>query len=577
MAANVEEVLSQYEKAKTKKSPWLPRFQLLAEYFLSRKANFTSEFNPGDFMDRDLYDATGSNAARIMGAALLGMLWPSGAQSFKFTPPMDVPSNPSTKKFYERSHAQVAYILDDSEAGLVTALDEFMRDEVVFGTSGIAALENIEERNDVDLIFCAWDIKNMCIAEGKNRRVDTVFYYMEKPLQMVVKDYGLESLSEELVRCYRESKDYDKKVKLLHVIRPRRNYDENKEGNLNMPWESLTIEIGAKHLIKESGFEQLPVFVARFMKNINEELGRSPAMEALPDVLEINSIREAEIIAVEKILDPPLGVLDDGALGNATIDTSAGALNVFNFAGRMGINQPIFPLFTVGDLRPIKDRMEELKQSISDHFLIDKLLDFNNENTMTLGEVKIREKMRGWTLSTVLSRQIAEVFDPLIKYVFNWALKKGRLGVVKGSFEELDLLTQGKEIYYIPDEILKAMTDGRDVYKIEYLTPAARLLQAEVASGIMDAWKFANEVIATKPHAADYLDEDLSIKLVTPLLGAPQILRDDLTVSQIRAVRAKQLEEQAKRENAIKEADALSKAGKGVQALAGAGSTTGGV
>ena len=42
-------------------------------------------------------------------------------------------------------------------------------------------------------------------------------------------------------------------------------------------------------------------------------------------------------------------------------------------------------------MKSTKDRIEELKQSVSDHFMIDHLLDFNNETEMTLGEVNIQK------------------------------------------------------------------------------------------------------------------------------------------------------------------------------------------
>jgi len=106
-------------------------------------------------------------------------------------------------------------------------------------------------------------------------------------------------------------------------------------------------------------------------------------MNALPDIREANVLREAVIVATEKNLDPPLGILSDGMLGGSVLDTSAGSLNVFNASGNIGNNNPIFPLFTVGSLQDAIARLETISNSIAQHFHIDKLIDFNNDTQMT--------------------------------------------------------------------------------------------------------------------------------------------------------------------------------------------------
>ena len=284
-------------------------------------------------------------------------------------------------------------------------------------------------------------------------------------------------------------------------------------------------------------------------------------MDALPDVLELNALREAEIIATEKLLDPPLAVLDDGRLGASTIDTSAGAINVFNVSGRMNSNQPpIMQLQTIQDIRSTKDRIEELKQSVADHFMIDHLLDFNNKTEMTLGEVNIREKFRARLLSGLFSRQIVEVFNPLIRCCYNMQLSKGKLGVMPGSRKHFDSVVGGYPELVIPGDIAAAMLRGEEVYTIKYLTPAMRMVQAELMGGILNTWKFANDVAQTQPEIYDNLDEDISIKRFSEFAGMPQeIVRSAEGVMQIRQARAKQQAEDKQFAQQIETAKAAGK------------------
>ena len=62
----------------------------------------------------------------------------------------------------------------------------------------------------------------------------------------------------------------------------------NKRDNKNMAFASYYIDMESKKLMSESGFEEMPYIVPRFLKATGEVMGRSPAMVALPDVKMLN-------------------------------------------------------------------------------------------------------------------------------------------------------------------------------------------------------------------------------------------------------------------------------------------------
>lgn len=541
MTDKVKACLERGKCLKKTRDPWNPLYQLLGEYIHTRRQNFNGEQAPGEFLTREIFDSTAPKANKTMASSLVGLLWPSSSKRFEFQPPRALKKSEENKRYYDQASQVVRDILDNPKAGLLSALDEYMIDQGAFGTSGVEAAEHAE----LCAIYRAWSVKEMFVDEGRNGEIDTVYLYLKWPVQRLVKEYGIENVSEATAKLYRMEK-YDEMVDLLIAIEPRYIRDPEKMNNLNMPFQSLHIEIGASKLLKESGFEELPIKVGRFTKLIGEVQGRSPGMDALPDVLEANIIWEATTVAIEKNLAPPLGVMDDGRLGGEEIDVSANAINVFKYSGRAGEQNPVFPLFSVGEIKQTMQLLERLAQTISDHFYTDRLLDFNNESQMTLGEAQMRNRIRFATLNSIFARQIQEVFSPLIERTFNLALKQGRLGYPEDSIEYELAVMNGEDPIVIPQDVLKLMTKGADVYRIAYFTPAMRIMQAEEAEGIMRSWEFANGLAkAGLVEAQDGLDYDESISRFTAISGAPaEIMRSVEAREQIRKGREEAMAQQ---------------------------------
>jgi hypothetical protein len=170
----------------------------------------------------------------------------------------------------------------------------------------------------------------------------------------------------------------------------------------------------------------------------------------------------------------------------------------------------------------------------------------------------MRNKLRAMVLGGLFSRQTKEVFAPLVEYCFSSMLARGKLGLMPGSREHLDQLLFGGDEMVIPDDIAKAMINGDEVYEIEFLTPAARMLNSELAEGIINTWKFCNDVAQTQPEVYDNVDEDLSVQLVAKFMGAPrEILRDARTMGTIRNTRAQQQQADKKFQQGIETAKAM--------------------
>lgn len=539
MAADVKKALETNKRLQAEKTVWNNHWQLVHEYFLQRKADFTVQREPGAFLNSDIWTAVPGKAAETCASALLGLVWPDST-SFALEPFGDLSEDEDSKEWFEKIVTRrMQADLDDPQAGLSLALDEFMLDFVVSGTPAIHA-----EEGDVSLYrFDAWNVQQFSIDEGADGFVDTFYKESEYTLRQAVKKFTLEKLSKKSQDAWK-NKDYGCKVKVLHIIEPRDVQQGKGSGAQNMPWASIYIETDQEHLIKESGYNELPTFAVRYSKRIGEKYGRSPAMRSLPDVMELNAIWEIVTLGLEKNFDPPLAVYDDGTFGGGTIDTSAGAINVVNVSGKLGANTPIQPIFTVGQFADVAVLIERLEQTVNDHFMIDRLLDLDNQKEMTAREAMIRQSIRQKALRSVISRLLTELFNRLLERCFNIGLRNGRYGYAEGSPELVawQAANPGKEPTLIPAKIVEMQGSQDRVYRVRYMTPATREQEAEQAQGILNLFEFVGST--QSQEAQQMLNIPRSVKKLGQIWSVPvECFNTDKEIKAMKAGAAKAEEE----------------------------------
>ncbi len=394
-----------------------------------------------------------------------------------------------------------------------------------------------------------------------NGIVDVAGVLLEWDIKRVVAEYGIDNVSEKVAKKYNND-IFDEKVKILLFISPRTEKVATK-GKLAMAYQGLHLEYDNCHLLKEEGFHEFPIPTGRMRKLNYEKQGRSPGMNALPDIREANALREAVIIATEKKLDPPLGVLDDGMLGGGYIDTSAASVTVFNASNNIGNSPPVFPIVTVGDLKDAEARLEKLENIISQHFHIDRLIDFNNETQMTFGEAQIRDNIRTASLAGLFIRQYTEVITPVLERSIRILWRGGIYGVLKGSEEEAAAIARKETPEYFPDEIARRLLAGEDIYNIRYKTKAANAARAEEYLAIMDVLRITGEIAQSDTSIGARVDTHKALQRIAEIRGVSFMIRQDDAVQEIQD-QQKQVEQQqqtlAAAEQASGVAEKLSKA-----------------
>ncbi len=159
---------------------------------------------------------------------------------------------------------------------------ELYHDLITFGTAAMF----IEEDPDDVVRFSTRHIGEIYISENNKGRIDTVFRKFKLAARSAIVQFGENNVSSKLLGI--ANNDPYEEVEILHVVYPRDKYDPKKKDAANMPFASCYIEVDSKEQISESGFNEFPYVVPRYLKASFEIYGRSPAMTALPDVKMLN-------------------------------------------------------------------------------------------------------------------------------------------------------------------------------------------------------------------------------------------------------------------------------------------------
>ena len=484
-----------------KRSNWESHWQEVADLMLPRKAEITKERARGDKRHTQIFDATSVHALELLAASLHGMLTSSANRWFSLRfKETQLNESDEAKEWLEDSTQRMYDVI--SKSNFQQEIFECYHDLIAFGTSCLM----IEEDQEDVLNFSARHIKEIYIQENKKGYVDTLYRRFKMPAQAAVSKFGFENVSRDIQNIANKNPFDD--IDLVHVVRPRAEFDPNKKDKKNMPYQSVYFEYGSGHIISIGGFLEHPYVIPRYLKASTEQYGRSPGMNALPDVKVLNKMVENSLKAAAKQIDPPLLIPDDGML--APIRMSPGSINYY----RSGSRDRIEPLNINANTSITINNENQRRDAINKMFHIDQLVVTENRN-MTATEVIQRQEEKMRILGPVLGRLQSELLSPLITRVFNILLRNGLF------MQSPDILQQQE-------------------LKIEFVSPMALAQRSQELQSLMRGLEIFGSLAQTMP-VMDYIDENGLVKNIIDILGLPaKVIKSDAEVEQIRANRAEQ-------------------------------------
>jgi hypothetical protein len=514
-----------------KRSNWEIHWQEVADYMLPRKADITLERPKGDKRHTVIYDGTAIHSLELLASSLHGMLTSSVNRWFALRFKETAINEDDEAREWLEDVLDKMYIAI-SRSNFQQEVFETYFDLIAFGTSCL----QIEEDKDDIIRFSSRHIKEIYISEDAKGMVNCIYRRFKMSAKATVEKFGRDNVSLKTLNTLKKAPFDD--IDLVHVVKPRNTYNPKKLDKQNMPFTSIYFEYDSGHIISQGGFKEFPYVVPRYLKASNELYGRSPGMNALPDVKVLNKMVEVGMKAAQKQVDPPLLVPDDSML--MPIRMSPGSINYY----RSGTRDRIETL-NIGANNPLGLNMEQQRrEAISQTFHVDQLLITENRN-MTATEVVQRNEEKMRILGPVLGRLQSELLQPMIIRIFNIMLRN-------------NLLPQAPEI------LLNQEID------VEYVSPMAQAQRGQELSSIVRGLELFGQIGQVAP-VNDYIDPQGLVKHLIKILGLPaRMIRSDSEVEEIAQQKAEAQQQQAEMQQQMAESEMARNVAPAVQAVSNA-------
>lgn len=501
-------------KSATERTNCESHWQDIGELVSPRKIDFVGIRTPGEKKMTRVYDTTAIQANAMLAAGLHGMATNPSSKWFSLRMVSKKIMTQDGQTLDLEGHEGVTKYLADVEetmwsrlyqpgTNFTTALNEMYLDLGAFGT----AILFVTQREDGGLIFECRPLAECLICENADGRVDTVYrktvFTVRQMIQMRDRDGW--KISEQVLDKYNDAKENhkDDPIEVIHVVKPRSEREYGKRNKENKPWASCYFELESCQKLYEGGFDEFPYLVARWSKYAGEIYGRSPAMDALPDIKMLQAMTLTKIKLVQKAADPPLWLKDDGVVGQTR--TVPGGVNYFRGNPSDGVMLQPVPL---QGLQFIVEDIAQLREQILRNFFAD-VMRMTDRADMTATEVIQRTSEQMRLFGPLIGRLESEVLGPLVERVFGIL---SRLGVLPQPPQEI----QDEE------------------FTVEYVSPIATAQKQTVAGGLMQAMQVLAGMYGPEGAvqvAMGITDPEKVLKWAWDLFNCdPDLLKDDEAV-----------------------------------------------
>lgn len=456
------------------------------ELFYPASVPFNRQDTPGQKVHEKVFDSTPEQAAELLSAGLQAMLTNPSVKWFALRPLDDrLAENEEVALWLEHVSDRLYAVFNSPTTNFTPQQHEKYMDLSCFGTG----VMYIADRPGKLPLFSTRPLAECFMGESEEGRIDTVYRRFELTARQAVQRF--ENVTERIGKAAADPKKQDEKFRFLHAVYPRSNRRADKLDRKNLPFASCWVAIDDKQILDEGGYHEFPFTTPRWMKRAGEVYGRGPGMKALPDARMLQRVMKVTIRGVEKMIDPPLIVADDGVMSPIRVTPSG--MNYARWDMMSGSGSPIRPLETGGQPDLGDMFMGDIRKRIEAAFYTP-LLQFARDPQMTATQVlQITEQVMQ-TLNPILGRMQAEDLGPMIDRVFGIMLRAG-------MFDEPPEAIQGQEI------------------KVEYVSPVAKTQRIGEARAIAQLYEIALPMLQANPQLADNLDDDAAFRGTADLLG----------------------------------------------------------
>jgi hypothetical protein len=526
-------IINRYNALKSEHdSYWLTLWREAREYVQPNKVDYAVA---GSKRGEKVYDPTAIDANMRLASGLYAWMSPPDKRWFELKPEnQQLAKLDSVRWYFSEVNRLIYNALSNSNWSLM-----FHESMLNLGSIGTGVIY-MEEGDTTALNFLACNIENICILEDKEQKVDTIFREFEYTARQCVQEFGYDACTAQQQAAYNGDQQ-EKKFKIIHCVMPRKDAKSRfgKVGNKDMPYASLWIDHQTKESLLESGYWENPYIVFRYVKNDNEQYGRSPAMNTIQEIKMLNRYRKADILGTEKVVEPPLLIPDNALLDN-TFRTAPNAINYYRPSASGALPTAFFD---GANLPQLEKKLEESRNMIRLAFCNDMFDALGDKRNMSATEIIERSESKLVPFAPVLGRMQCELYSPTIVRAFG-------------------IMARGNMLPPPPPELL-----ANPSYKIEYVSRISMAVKQLEAKGLMQTIEMLNPLAVVKPEMLDHFDTDAITRGISNNNGLPsEWMKPMELVQKERAARQQAQAQQMAIIQATEAAKALPSAGKAPEA-----------
>jgi len=506
-----QNIISTLAELETQRQPlesqWRDCFDLTAPERGQGFYNQTDGYQLDTSKRAELYDSTGTDSVQMFASALTSGLTPSNSKWFQLElegVSTDVLAGASRIWLQESSEKMFGAF---NSSNFHAVLLEFKKDIAIAGMSGLY----IDMDSEGKLIFEEWPLYNLYVQESqRNRGIDTVYRRMQLTPAQAFNLFG-DNIPESAKHCLETKTKLSETDEYVHCIMPREGKTRSSEAKLvkNMPFASVYVHVKTKQIVKESGFNEMPVIIPRWSVIPDTSYAIGPFYKVLPDMKSLNEIQRIYLTNLELGISPPLVADDDGVINPNNI--KLGPREVM-FKSQNG---DIRPLYVAGDLSTADVAIVRLQTSIRRQMMADQLAGTGQKYDTAQAIMQKQETMRA-LFGPLFGRLESEYLRPMLERVFGLMYRAGLLGEP-------------------PEELLNMD------FKPSFTGPHARAQRMERANVTMNYVQNLMVLAQTDPTVMDAIDLTKTALRYGELTGVEQdLIRTQREIDQLREQRQQQ-------------------------------------
>lgn len=497
-------LLKDFERMRSDRTTYENAWRDIRQLVRPNTVDFYSSQNaPGDVRTERMYDGTAMQSNADLANAVHTFIANPSERNFgiKVTANRELNEDPEVVEWSDLVSDIIAAEYQDDRTMFTSSMQECFLD-LAFGTITLNQEWNPDEGH---LAFKACPMANTFSEENADGLVDKVGRCMEMTVRQINQQFPDATWER------KDEEKPEKKYTVVHLVYPREDRDYGRADGRNMPIASCWLLKEKKAILHEGGYRSFPYHVARWSKSSEENYGRGPAINCLPEIRMLNRMEYTIIKAWQKAVDPPLIMPSDGFLNK--FKTAPGSIN---FSDPSAGEFTVQPLEHKGKLEGAETKSDQKREFIRRCFYADWVKLMPKKERQTAYEISELVEQQLRMMAPMLGRLQTELMIPCIQRSYQLL---GAAGMLPPAPESLLGIT----------------------IEVDYVSAAAR---AQAATRVVNYGRYIQNLAVLQPFAPDVMDAvdaDLIAQDMATLLGVPQrAIRPREDIIEIRSSRARE-------------------------------------